>query len=125
MKITIVGAGSAVFARQIITDISQIRGLNSGTFALIDIDGERLELAHGIAQKIVGLLGKDWQIEASTDRRDLLANSDVVITTFLLSTAWINASATRSDRAVSSKHCAPALRGSTSCATCSSWRQTL
>jgi alpha-galactosidase len=81
MKITIVGAGSAVFARQIITDILQIRGLNSGTFALIDIDGERLELAHGIAQKIVGLLGKDWQIEASTDRRDLLANSDVVINT--------------------------------------------
>ena len=38
LNITILGAGSAVFARQIITDILQIEGLDEGSFALVDID---------------------------------------------------------------------------------------
>lgn len=45
--ITIIGAGSAVFARQLMTDILLIEGLDEGCFALVDIDAERLELAHG------------------------------------------------------------------------------
>ena len=36
--ITILGAGSAVFARQLMTDILQIEGLDEGCFALVDID---------------------------------------------------------------------------------------
>ena len=38
--ITILGAGSTVFARQLITDILQIDGLDEGCFALIDITPE-------------------------------------------------------------------------------------
>jgi len=78
-KVTIIGAGSAVFARQIITDIVQIDGLSKGTFALVDIDADRLELAHQIAEAVVTALGKDWHVVASTDRRDVLAGSDFVI----------------------------------------------
>src|SRR5258707_245995 len=37
-KVTMVGAGSAVFARQIITDVLAVEGLDTGTFALVDID---------------------------------------------------------------------------------------
>ena len=48
-KVTMVGAGSAVFARQIITDVLAVDGLDSGTFALVDIDPKRLELARAIA----------------------------------------------------------------------------
>jgi alpha-galactosidase len=81
MKITIIGAGSAVFSQQIITDILQIDGLAQGTFALVDIDGERLELTHRLAELIVARLGKPWQVVASTDRRDVLGDSDVVINT--------------------------------------------
>ncbi len=81
MKITIIGAGSAVFSQQIITDILQIDGLEQGTFALVDIDGERLELTHRLAELIVARLGKPWQVVASTDRRDVLHDSDVVINT--------------------------------------------
>ncbi len=44
--ITILGAGSTVFARQLMTDILQIEGLDEGCFALVDIDASRLELAH-------------------------------------------------------------------------------
>ena len=45
MKVALIGAGSAVFAQRMITDILAIDGLDSGTFALVDLDTERLELA--------------------------------------------------------------------------------
>lgn len=78
-KVTIIGAGSAVFARQVITDILSIDGLDSGTFALVDLDAQRLELAQQIAEKIVTLKGKHWNVVAATDRRDVLAGSDFVV----------------------------------------------
>jgi alpha-galactosidase len=78
-KITFVGAGSAVFARQIITDVLAIDGLDAGELALIDIDEERLELAHRIAECLVSLTGKHWQVSASTERRDLLPGSDFIV----------------------------------------------
>src|SRR5690349_3180839 len=74
-----VGAGSAVFARQIITDILAIDGLDGGTFALVDIDAKRLGLAKAIAEKLVELSGKEWKIEASTDRTEVLAGTDYVV----------------------------------------------
>src|SRR6266853_1399226 len=78
-KVTLVGAGSAVFARQIITDVLAVNGLDSGTFALVDIDANRLELARAIAQKLVELSGKKWKVEASTDRTEVLAGTDYVV----------------------------------------------
>jgi alpha-galactosidase len=78
-KITLIGAGSAVFARQVITDILHIEGLETGTFALVDIDEQRLELAQRIAEKIISLTGKHWNVVVSTERRDVLAGSDAII----------------------------------------------
>ena len=78
-KVTMVGAGSAVFARQIITDVLAVDGLDQGTFALIDIDAERLDLAREIAERLVDLFGKDWKVEASTDRREVLPGTDYVV----------------------------------------------
>ena len=77
--ITILGAGSTVFARQLITDILQIEGMDEGHFALVDIDAGRLELAHSIAERLITRSGKRWSVEASTERRDLLAGSDFII----------------------------------------------
>ena len=51
--ITILGAGSTVFARQLMVDILQIEGLDEGCFALVDIDAERLELAHQLAERLI------------------------------------------------------------------------
>jgi len=78
-KVTFVGAGSAVFARQLMTDILNIDGLDEGTFALVDIDAARLDLARRIAQRLVELTKKRWKVEASTERRDVLAGTDYVI----------------------------------------------
>jgi alpha-galactosidase len=77
--VTIMGAGSTVFARQLITDILNIEGLDEGCFALVDIDEKRLDLAQQIAERLIALSGKRWHVRASTQRRDLLAGSDFII----------------------------------------------
>ncbi|TMC70189.1 MAG: alpha-galactosidase [Chloroflexi bacterium] len=78
-KVTLVGAGSAVFARQIITDILAVEGLDRGIFALVDIDPVRLDLARRIAERLIELTGKDWTVEASTERLDVLKGTDYVV----------------------------------------------
>src|ERR1700730_6182000 len=78
-KVTYIGAGSAVFARQLITDTLAVDGLDAGTFALVDTDPTRLELARRIAERLVELSGKDWTVEASTERKEVLRGSDYVV----------------------------------------------
>lgn len=78
-KVTFIGAGSAVFARQLMTDLLAVDGLDEGEFALVDIDASRLELARGIAERLVELSGKRWRVVATTDRLDVLGGSDYVI----------------------------------------------
>jgi alpha-galactosidase len=78
-KVTMIGAGSAVFARQIITDILAVDGLDQGVFALVDLDPERLELARQIAERLVDLSGKRWTVEVSTDRREVLSGSNYIV----------------------------------------------
>src|ERR1700746_2996419 len=78
-KVTFIGAGSAVFARQLITDILAVEGLDAGSFALVDIDPTRLELARRIAERLVELSGKRWSVIASTERAEVLEGSDYVI----------------------------------------------
>ncbi|MGZ3416114.1 MAG: family 4 glycosyl hydrolase, partial [Isosphaeraceae bacterium] len=78
-KVTLIGAGSAVFARQLMTDILAIDGLDEGAFALVDIDPERLELASRIGHRLVELSGKRWTVSASTDRAMVLEDSDYII----------------------------------------------
>jgi alpha-galactosidase len=78
-KITYVGAGSAEFAARLITDVVATPGLDSGTFALVDIDAGRLDLSWRIAEKVVAASGKDWQVVASTEREELLPGTDYLI----------------------------------------------
>jgi len=81
LKVTIIGAGSMVFARQLMTDILCTPGLVSGTFSLVDVDPRRLDLAHRIGEAMVKASGRSWKVEASTDRRRMLADADYVINT--------------------------------------------
>jgi alpha-galactosidase len=80
-KITIIGAGSTVFAAQLITDILLTPALPTGTFGLVDIDPFRLELAKDMANFIIACTGRDWTVQASTDRRQVLPGSRYVINT--------------------------------------------
>jgi alpha-galactosidase len=79
LKVALIGAGSAVFAQRMITDILAIGGLDKGTFALVDLDIERLELAHEVAQQTIQAVGKPWTVQATTERRNILPGCDYVI----------------------------------------------
>jgi alpha-galactosidase len=81
LKVTFVGAGSAVFARQLMTDILAVDGLDEGEFALVDLDAERLELTHAISEKLVSLTRKSWRVTSSTERVDVLQDSTVIVNT--------------------------------------------
>ena len=78
IKVVFLGAGSAFF-RRLFVDVMSIPGADTGEMALVDIDEERLELQHQIADMIVGKMGKRWTVSASPDRRKVLADADYVI----------------------------------------------
>ena len=79
MKVTFIGAGSAVFSAELMRDILAVPGLHPGVFGLVDIDPERLALAREIATGLIALSGKRWAIQASLDRRDVLPHTDYLI----------------------------------------------
>src|ERR1700694_4708238 len=78
-KITYVGAGSSNFAARLISDLVATPGLDSGTFALVDIDAERLELSRLIAEEVIAVSGSDAALTTPTDRAEALPGSRYVI----------------------------------------------
>jgi alpha-galactosidase len=81
-KITLVGAGSTVFARNLLGDILSVPELSGADIALFDIDQERLQTSEVVAGKIAHAVGAQATITATTDRRAALADADHVITMF-------------------------------------------
>jgi len=81
-RVVFVGAGSTVFARNLMGDILSWPELASSTIVLHDIDETRLRTSEIVGRKIVDTLGVPATIEATTDRRRALAGADYVITMF-------------------------------------------
>jgi alpha-galactosidase len=79
LRIAMIGAGSTVFARQLMSDILCTPGLTRGTFVLVDIDAGRLELAHRIGEKMAEASGRAWTIEATGHREKALRGCHYVI----------------------------------------------
>lgn len=81
-KITFVGAGSTVFAKNLLGDILSLPELAESEIALFDIDEERLRTSEIVAGKTAAAVGAMPRILATTDRRAALADADHVITMF-------------------------------------------
>jgi alpha-galactosidase len=81
-KIALIGAGSTVFAKNLITDILNFPELADATLALMDIDEERLRTTEMVAKRVAGLLNVHPKIEATLDRRAALDGADYAITMF-------------------------------------------
>ena len=64
MKITFMGAGSTVFARNVIGDCLCTEALRDSEFALYDIDGERLKQSETILKALQKSLGSHGKITA-------------------------------------------------------------
>ena len=80
-KIALIGAGSVVFAKNLIGDILSFPELADCHIALMDIDADRLRVAEHMTLKVAAALKARPTITAHTERRAALADADYVINT--------------------------------------------
>ena len=80
IKIAIIGAGSTVFMKNIVTDIVLEPGLEAAHIALHDIDAARLATSEKVAHRIAETTDTNPTITATLTRREALQNADFVIT---------------------------------------------
>ncbi|WP_267553796.1 alpha-glucosidase/alpha-galactosidase [Rhizobium rhizogenes] len=79
-KICLVGAGSTVFAQNILGDVLSSQGGGDYVISLFDIDPERLKTSEIVARRICASLQlANVRVEATLDRREALRGSDFVI----------------------------------------------
>ena len=82
MKITFMGAGSTVFARNVIGDCMCVPSLRDSVFALYDIDAKRLEESRTILEAMRETKGGYGKIECyvgEEQRKDALRGADFVV----------------------------------------------
>lgn len=81
-KIAFIGAGSTVFAKNLMGDILSYPELANSTLSLMDIDAERLRVSEIVAHKVAQALNVNPKIETTTDRRKAIEGADYVISMF-------------------------------------------
>lgn len=78
-KVTLIGAGSAVFTRQLIADLLGFPELADIEISLHDVDGARLAVAEATARQVNERFRTRATITAGFDRKAALVGSDFVI----------------------------------------------
>src|SRR5579871_2660751 len=78
-KITMIGAGSTVFAKNLLGDILSFPELAESHIALMDIDPERLKTSEVVAHKVAQAVGARPCITSTQDRREALDGADYAI----------------------------------------------
>jgi alpha-galactosidase len=81
-KITLIGAGSVIFAKNLICDVLQYPALSDSTICLMDIDPARLSTTATLARRVITQLGAKARIEVTTDLREACKGAKFIITTF-------------------------------------------
>ncbi len=81
-KIAFLGAGSTVFAKDLMTDILTFPELSESTIALHDIDPQRLETTYRVGQWVAHSLGVNPRFETHLDRKGALDGADYAIGMF-------------------------------------------
>lgn len=78
-KITFIGAGSIVFAKNLLLDILSVPELRNSKISLMDIDAERLALIEKLARRVIDANGFETAVEVTTNRREALKGAKYVI----------------------------------------------
>lgn len=78
-KITFIGAGSTVFARNLLGDILSRPALQRSRICLFDVDPTRLASSEKVAHRVAGVLDCRPAIEATTDLERALDGADYAI----------------------------------------------
>ncbi|MFV0338727.1 MAG: hypothetical protein ACK5LK_10865 [Chthoniobacterales bacterium] len=80
-KITLMGAGSVVFAKTLVGDILQSPELADSTICLMDIDPARLKVANIVVSRMIKKLGVPARLESTLDRKEAIRGAKYVICT--------------------------------------------
>lgn len=78
-KITFLGAGSTIFAKNVLGDCMLIPSIQGFEFALFDIDHQRLKDSENILQNLKESSGSNVYIKTYTDRKEALRGAKYVI----------------------------------------------
>ncbi len=81
-KITFIGAGSTVFAKNLLGDILNYPELANSAITLFDIDPQRLRESEVVAHRVTEALGVSPTITTTTNRRAALDGADYAIAMF-------------------------------------------
>ena len=81
IKLTIIGAGSTVFTKKIVTDLLTLDSFKSMNIALMDINEDRLKTTHELINVVAQKLSAKPTIETFTDRKMALKGADFVQST--------------------------------------------
>src|SRR2546421_3021686 len=79
IKIAMIGAGSIGFTRRLVQDILSVPELGDTEFAFTDISQQNLDMVAQLCRRDIEANGLPAKIEATTDRRRAIADSDYVI----------------------------------------------
>jgi alpha-galactosidase len=82
-KISIIGAGSAVFSLGLVRNICLTPNLAGSTVSLMDINQERLETIYALCKRYAQEIGIELTLQKTMDRRESLQDADFVINTAL------------------------------------------
>jgi len=80
-KLTIIGAGSTVFTKNIVVDLLNIEKFKSIEIALMDIDEKRLEKTYEVLMLVAKKINAKPLITKHTNRKEALLNANFVQTT--------------------------------------------
>jgi len=81
IKLSIIGAGSAVFSMDIVRDICLVEGLKGSTVCFMDIDKERLDAVYSLSRRHAEETRADLKFEKTFERKAALQDADFVINT--------------------------------------------
>jgi alpha-galactosidase len=84
VKISIIGAGSAVFSLNMIRDLCLTPNLQGSTVCFMDINEERLNAAFALCSRYAQEVGNKLKLEKTTDRKKALKGANFVINSALI-----------------------------------------
>ena len=89
-KLAVIGAGSFVFARRLITDMLTFPSLGDSEIALMDINEEKLSTMARLASRMVEQEQTDARVLATTSLREACEGADYIATAIRVGEGWDN-----------------------------------
>ena len=98
-KIGIIGAGSAEFSAGIVRDLCVTKGLEGSHLCFMDVDMERLDKIHALAEKISMELNCKLSFEKTMDTEKAIRGMDFIINTAQIGGhSWVEAQRSMAER---------------------------